>query len=424
MVQYVKYKHIIPIIIASVAVAIVLHFPFSFPLSRQALKSTPPSIKNSSIMAAESENAKAHIAGLSLSLLRELSKASPSKNIAFSPYSLSQALALTLAGAKGETLEAMTKALSIGSYSPEFLVSLSQMLPKSENATIDSANALWVDREFPLNPGYVETVTKNASALISNVNFTEPESTSAVINKWSNEQTRGKIPSIVKPDDIVPHMTKLILTNAVYLKAEWMTKFNNESTQTLAFFTDANSEVLVPFMFQKAENREFGTLPGAKFIYLPYQGNDLQMLVVVPDEAGPSALAAVGSQLTPASISTLRGHRTTVLLYLPRFKVENTLDLNKVLCALGMEVAFSDSADFSDMGTPSAPPLKISKVVQKVYVDVDEQGTEAAAVTTVVCAPGCAPFRGEIFRADRPFVWFILSRSKGPVLFSGRVLKP
>mmetsp|Transcript_22788 Transcript_22788/g.37507 ORF Transcript_22788/g.37507 Transcript_22788/m.37507 type:complete len:387 (+) Transcript_22788:159-1319(+) len=359
------------------------------------------------------EDVEAHIASFTLSLLREFAKKSPSDNVTVSPYSLSQALVLVLAGAKDETHQAILRALSVRSYSPEFLSALYSMLPKTTLVTIDSANAIWVDKCCQLKPSYVELVTTRSAAMVSDVDFLDPESTAEMINAWSAGKTKGKIPSIVEKDELSAGTT-LILTNAVFFKADWMFPFDKQETKRGLFTVREGETVEVDFMYQTVDVK-LGSIAGASYVYIPYKDDDLQMLIIRPDDGG--SLVTVESQLTPETLFSLQAYHKKVHLCLPRFRVESKLDLVETLKSLGMETAFTEDADFSHMGDSVG---QIKKVFQKVYVDVNEEGTEAAAATLLEMER-CMP---KEFRVDRPFLWFIVSMASRVILFAGRMIKP
>ncbi len=239
------------------------------------------------------------------------------------------------------------------------------------------------------------------------------------------EATKGKITDLI-PAGVLSDMTRLVLTNAIYFKGNWLHQFNKDSTQPAPFHLSATQKVEVPLMFQK-ERYKFGRAKfgesGLKVLELPYKGEELSMVLLLPDET--DGLAALEKELTAENLKswTAKLGKPEVMVFLPKFKMTAEFQLNDVLAKLGMPLAFAPgSADFS--GMDGKMDLYISAVVHKAFVDVNEEGTEAAAATGVVFGVTSVPVDPPEFRADHPFVFLIRDNRSGAILFMGRVLDP
>ena len=262
-------------------------------------------------------------------------------------------------------------------------------------------------------------------AALGQVNFqTQTEPARQTINTWVEQQTAGKIADLLPQGTIEPR-TKLVLTNAIYFKGNWQEPFEKSATRDLDFAVSGSQKQRVPMM-QKTDRFQFARLDGLKVLQLPYTGGQLSMIAVLPDDV--DGLAKVEESLSPERwkqwTSSLKN--TQVSLRLPRFKTTSEFSLKRALSELGMPLAFMEfSADFSGMN--GQHDLFISEAIHKAFVDVNEQGTEAAAATAIVIAPASAiiePARPEEFHADHPFLFAIVDNRVGSVLFLGRVLDP
>lgn len=348
-----------------------------------------------------------------------------SGNLFYSPYSISTALAMTYAGARGETERQMANTLHYtlpqARLHPAFnaldtgLVSCG----KQETFQLCIANALWGQKDYAFLPAFLDTLAENYGAGLRALDFIgASESARQTINQWVSNQTKGKIKDLIKPG-ILDARVRLVLTNAIYFKGKWKSPFEKESTAEGPFTRLDGSVVNVPMMdqthvFKYAEGEDY------QAIELPYRDSEIAMLVVLP-RAGQfeQVEAAFSNDLMAEIIARLGDER--VNLTLPKFTFESEFQLSEVLKQMGMAAAFED-ADFS--GMTGKRDLYISEVIHKAFVAVDEEGTEAAAATAVVMRlTGALVGRVEM-KVDRPFLFIIRDTRSGAVLFVGRVLDP
>jgi serpin B len=350
------------------------------------------------------------------------------ENIILSPYSVSTALAMTYAGARGETESQMADVLHFTLPQEELhtaLGDLSAQLNSGEGGDegdlqLHIANALWAQEGYPFRQDYTDLVQSSYDAGLQTLNFeADPEASRQTINDWVSAATEDRINDLLGPDTITDR-TRLVLTNAIYFKAQWASQFEEEATQDGPFTLSDGSDVTVPMMHQ-TEN--FGYLQGDGFqaVELPYVDNTAAMLVLLPDEGQFDTFEGA---LTAEQFDSIRGslEYKQVALQLPRFSYEASFDLVPPLQSLGMTDAFTDAADFSGMSDES---LLISAILHKAFVLVDENGTEAAAATAVVMEVTAAPADMPIeMTVDRPFLYVIYDQTSGAILFMGRVLNP
>jgi serine protease inhibitor len=347
-------------------------------------------------------------------------------NLFFSPESISTALAMTYAGARGQTAEEMAATLHFGLDPQRLHPALAVLLHdlhadrETKGYQLHTANALWGQKGTPFLPEFLNLVKDNYGAGLNEVDFRKAtEKARQTINAWVEKQTNDKIKDLISEGLLRPD-TLLVLTNAIYFKGDWASPFKKERTHDAPFQVGAGEKVTVPLMEQTAK---FGYLDGGTFqaLELPYAGGDLSMVVFLPKQA--DGLAALEPRLTEANVrgwlAKLRPDEVRVAL--PRFKVEAGFDLARTLEELGMKQAFSADADFS--GMDGRRDLFISAVLHKAFVDVNEEGTEAAASTAVIMTRAAARIN-PVFRADHPFVFLIRDTRSGSILFLGRVVNP
>jgi len=346
-------------------------------------------------------------------------------NLFFSPYSISTALGMTYAGARGTTETQMAEVLhfhlpqdrlhlALGALSDDLGAS-----DKVQGYELSIANRLWATEGMEFLPAYLSITREQYGAELTRLDFaSDSEKARKTINRWVEGQTNDRIKDLLKPDTIQP-TTVLVLTNAIYFKGDWALQFDPEYTQTAPFHISSEETVDAPLMSQSGEFRIADT-EQVSLLELPYIGEDLAMLVVLPKKA--DGLAEVESLLSADQLAEWEKklHREEVDVWLPKFKMTSEFDLNNTLIAMGMPLPFSNEADFS--GMTGADGLSISKVVHKAFVDVNEEGTEAAAATAVVIDE--AAIEVPQFRADHPFLFVIRDRQTSSVLFIGRVINP
>lgn len=349
------------------------------------------------------------------------------ENVFFSPYSISTALAMTYAGARGRTKAQMQQTLHF--FEPdETFHTLFGALEKTLNEQgrkgeyqLLAANALWLQKGYRFLESFLSLTQQNYSASLKEVDYKQsPEDARQVINAWVGEKTNDKIKDLI-PSGVLDAMTRLVLTNAIYFKGDWALPFDKTRTKEDVFYRTPEKTVKVPLMFQK-EEFEYGTTDTLQMLNLPYKGGNLSMLVLLPKTI--DGLADLRSQLTAENLAVWKKqmHRQEVQVYLPKFTMACRYELHKPLAEMGMPQVFSREADFS--GITGGRDLFISDVIHKAFVAVDEEGTEAAAATGIVAKLTSARKPPPTFRADRPFVFLIQDNASGSILFMGRVTDP
>ena len=351
----------------------------------------------------------------------------PKGNLFFSPYSISTALAMTYAGARGETQKQMATALHFtlpGQRLHSTFGTLQKQLvqgDKSRGYQLFLANALWGQKGEPVLKEFLD-LTQYYGAGLSRLDFrNETEKSRQIINSWVEEKTKEKIKDLIPPGG-VDKLTALVLTNAIYFKGEWKTKFEKKDTERADFAVSTKDKVKVPLMHLK-EDFKYCEDEKMQVIELPYKDNELSMLVLLPKEI--EGLKELEDTLTTESLNVLLSKMETmkVDVYFPKFKIVwGTFSLNNALIRLGMPDAFIyKKADFSGINGV-VNDLYISGVFHQAFIEVNEEGTEAAAATGVVLSHSIpiAP----VFCADHPFIFIIKDNRSGSILFMGRVMNP
>jgi len=348
-------------------------------------------------------------------------------NLFLSPYSISTALTMTYAGARGRTAEQMAKVLCLPATG-EAVHGAYGALQNDLNAAGEGgafelavANRLWGQKGYGFLPDFLALIKANYGAGLEQVDFAgATEAARQTINTWVEKKTRDKIKELLKPG-ILGRETTLVLTNAIYFKGKWAEEFDKKLTRDEDFFVTPEKKVAVPLMHQTAD---FGYFEGdgLQALELPYRGDRLAMVVLLPK--AKDGLAALEASLSADKVAEWVGklHRREVQVALPRFKTTAEFSLKDTLVAMGMAAAFGGDADFS--GMTGAKDLFISAVVHKAFVDVNEEGTEAAAATAVVMGRAAMPEPAPVFCADHPFLFLIRDTKTGAILFFGRILDP
>jgi len=364
-------------------------------------------------------------------------------NVFFSPYSISTALAMTYAGARGNTADEMAKTMhftlsntlprrrrGMMSLHQGFKLLQADILRKprrlQEGQTppeLNIANALWPQKDFAFLPGYLKLVGENYDSELKNLDYaTDPDAARKVINDWVAKKTKEKIKDLLPPKSL-DKLTRLVLTNAIYFKGGWQHQFDKEDTSKEAFWTSADKSIEVPTMHQ-TERFGYRETDTYQALTLPYAGNTKHMMIILPKKR--DGLAELEKDMTWKKMATMArpGPMAKVQVSLPKFKFTSQFSLGETLQVMGMKEAFTRTADFS--GMTGTKDLYISKVIHKAFVDVNEEGTEAAAATAVVITLKGMPRPEEpkVFTADHPFLFVIRDNTTGAILFMGRVVKP
>jgi serpin B len=353
-------------------------------------------------------------------------------NSFFSPYSISSALAMVSAGAAGETATQLWTTLGLPGSAADpttagvAFANLDCQVRGDGNSAgnqLNLANAVYGQQGFPFDPSYLKILGTDYGAPLQIEDF-ESDSAKAIqdINGWVSGQTEGKIPQLVSSADVNTG-TRLLLVNAIYFKGSWRTRFDPSATQAQPFLANDTAETSVQTMSALVPDAGYATGDGFAIAELPYTGSDLAMDIVLP--SGDGGLAALEAQLDGgavlASLTALRVEN--LQMSLPRFQIAQTIGLIPVLEGLGIEDAFSSSADFS--GIDGAHDLFVSSVIHEAVVEVDETGSTAAAATAVAVGTDAVQEPQSIpFVVDHPFLFFIRDVPSGTILFAGHVEDP
>ncbi|MFP4123055.1 serpin family protein [Coleofasciculus sp.] len=356
-------------------------------------------------------------------LFSEILQQDSDKNVFISPTSVAIALAMTYNGARGETQAAMANALELQGMSLSEVNQANEALKTTlENADSDIqlsiANSLWARQGISFKPDFLQRNQQLYDAQITDLDFANPESL-RIINNWVNENTNGKIPQIIseiQPDDI------LFLINAIYFKGNWTEQFDKDKTVDRPFYLADGTQKEHPMMSQSGEYQYYED-DTVQAISLPYGEGRLSFYVFLPREN--ASLDTFEQQLTPENWQQWMNQfgKRDGSIVLPRFKLEYEIQLNKALKALGMDVAFDDRADFSNM---TEEDVLINQVKHKTFVEVNEEGTEAAAATSIgmVLTSAAIPQTPFEMVVDRPFFCAIRDNQTGTILFMGSIREP
>jgi serpin B len=355
------------------------------------------------------------------SLFRRMSDAQRGANVFVSPLSASMALGMTMNGAAGSTVEEMRSALALGDASQgqinagyEGLIDLLRGLDRAVEFRI--ANSIWHEQSFPFHESFFEAVRGPFDAEVRGLDFQSPTAVST-INAWVNEQTNARIPTIV---EAIPADARMYLINAIYFKGSWRHQFDPTRTENAPFTTLSGTTQPMRLMHSQHAMR-YSETPNYQAVDLGYGGDAFAMTVILP-KAGNDVETLAGTLDAERWDALVKGfHEREVSLYLPKLKLAYERTLNDDLRALGIRHAFGDGgADFSRM-SPRGRDLFISQVKHKAYVDIHEEGTEAAAVTSVEISVTSAPVVTTM-RVDRPYLFAIRERLSGTILFIGKIV--
>lgn len=361
-----------------------------------------------------------------------LGKLDKDDNLFFSPASISTALAMTYAGARGRTAEQMAKVLHFQldakRLHPAFGALLWEMQDQSKpsGCRLNIANALWGHKDTQFLPDFLQQMMDNYSAALPQVDFAETEDARRTINDWVALQTADKIKELLHRGDISPQ-TRLVLTNAIYFKGDWQHPFKGDNTHDQPFHLTPAKDVSVPMMHQTSHFRYFAdNMNTFQILEMTYKDSELSMVVLLP--ARVDGMAQLEKKLDAESLAQWlqKMESTKVVVTMPKFTMRRRLPLADQLRTMGMTAAFhAEEADFSGM-TEDKPPLFLNAVIHEAWVDVNEKGTEAAAATAVGAPGAAAPLREQliVFKVDRPFLFLIRDTRSGSILFLGRMNNP
>ena len=348
-------------------------------------------------------------------------------NIFFSPFSISTAMAMVYEGAEGKTAKEIKSVFGFPKYDNsrrnQYSDLLSEINKKDKEYALKTANALWAEQDFNFLDKYLTTVEKYYGGKTTNLDFkNEPDTSRLIINNWVEDKTNNKIKDLL-PEGVINPNTRLVLTNAIYFKAKWLTQFDADKTRDMNFRVNPDKSIKVPMMQRTDRKSIFNYTQNEdlQILEMPYAGEDLSMLILLPFDDDIEALenSFTIEKLTEWKKS-LRKRR--VKIYIPKFKFETKYFMKNTLSDLGMPTAFTNSADFS--GMTGTKDLKIDKVIHQAFIEVNEEGTEAAAATGVTMMKHSKPPPTPIFKADHPFIFIIQHNETGNILFMGRVSNP
>lgn len=344
------------------------------------------------------------------------------ENIMISPFSITSALSMTLNGAAGETFEAMRKGLGLEEQTLQqinetYLKLMTEMVPVDKRVTVEIANSIWVEKRLIVKQPFISALQAWYKAEARDIDVNNPGAVD-MVNAWIADKTHDKITEML--DRLDPNLAMLLI-NAIYFNGKWKYQFDKDKTTAEAFYVTPSAPKSVPMMHLDEELRMTET-ENSKIVEIPYGQGNYSMVVVLPDE-GTSA-DDVANSLTPGIweswMESLEGNTVQVELSMPVFKYKYKRSLKDDLINLGMGIAFSNAADFSNI---SDQALQISRVLHETFIEVNEEGTEAAAATVVEIRFTSMPVTN-IVTLDRPFLYFIRETSTGTILFMGKVADP
>jgi serpin B len=354
-------------------------------------------------------------------------------NLFYSPFSISLALAMTYAGARGETEAQMAAVLRFlldqSTLHPAFNQLDTELAGRGQGAQgkdgegfrLNVVNAIWGQKDYEFLPPFLDVLAENYGAGLRILDFINAaERSRLTINEWVSQQTEGRIKDLIPPGRI-DALVRLVLTNAIYFNAAWKYPFEKQMTANGPFYLIDGGQVNVPMMRQ-TESFGYTEVEGYQAIELPYDGDELSMVILLPEAGNFEAFeAGLQSQQVDAIINDLQN--TEVALTMPKFEFDSEFSLKDTLAGMGMPIAFSpDEADFS--GMRGNQELFISDVIHKAFLAVDEAGTEAAAATAVIMKNTAVPEPPVQVTIDHPFIFLIRDIQTGTILFVGRVLNP
>jgi leukocyte elastase inhibitor len=356
-------------------------------------------------------------------IYKQLSKTD--KNLIFSPASITSAMSMTYVGAKNNTFDEISNTFYFNKNISEFNKTYNKLVEnysdKKSTVKLFNANSLWIQKGLKLNTDFLENNKKFYS---SSANFTDfisnPEKSRNTINEWVEENTNNKIKNLIKPSAI-NNATRLVLVNALYFKGAWLTKFKKEKNTNEEFQIKKKESIKTVFM-----NNSFSSWyyedKYCEIIDIPYSNEQISLLVILPKTY--RKLKKVEKKLTyDYYINYIeKRNKKKIQLSLPKYNIESEFDLNASLKQLGIKEAFSMSADFS--GITENEKLYISKVVHKANIELDEEGTEAAAATAIFMRKTSINVDEVNFKANRPFIYMIRNQKTNTIYFIGKVLNP
>lgn len=363
---------------------------------------------------------------LGIQVFQQVVSSKPLENVVLSPHGVASILGMLLPGAHGDTRKQVLNALRYKKSGPyRMLKKLHKALTsKSNQDAVLIANAMFTQEGFPMERTFVATNKDNFQCESRSLDFSNPDGAAEEINAWVNNKTKGHIPTLIKADMLDPALTRLVAVNSIYFKGLWKSRFQPENTKMRPFTRGDGTVYKVPMMSQLSVfNISIASTPqGLKYkvIELPYHGGSLSMLIVLPSEED-TPLSHVIPHISTATVQswTSMMHLRKVRLLIPKFTADAQVDLEAPLSALGVTDMFNQAkADFRHI---SAEPLYVSRALQKAKIEVNEDGTKAAAATTAILLARSSP---PWVTVDRPFLFLIRHKPTGAILFMGQINQP
>ncbi len=375
----------------------------------------------------------------SFDLLRQIN-IEEMNNVMFSPHSIISAMSMVYPGAANSTKEEFEQLFNYQETENDnnrLMYTLNQeLIPDDYSSpytefredgdaeeipfTFNMVNSTWGDQTFPFNPDYLADISSYYDAGMNVVDFINNyEEIRVTINDWVSDETNDKIKDLI-PEGAISDATRMVLVNAIYMKANWQDDFSESATTDTEFTLLDNSKVNVSTMYKK-DNMQGIKTEGYAAVRLPYVGNEYSMLLVVPNDFNTTVTNLNATLFAEISADLPRNE---IKLSLPKFKIEASYTLKDIFMKMGMTESFSDAADFSGFHAESMRDLFISDIVHKTFIAIDEKGTEAAAATAVMMAGGSLPPESIEISFDKPFLYFIQHNETGHILFMGQVLNP
>jgi len=423
-------KILIAVLVIVLLLPVIASIQMAQPVAGEVLKSDKERITSPDVSTSEQALLVEGNSAFAFELYRALK--GEEGNLFYSPYSISLALAMTYAGARGETAEQMAATLQFlleqERLHPAFNWLDAELASRGEGAAgkdgegfrLNIVNAIWGQKDYEFLSDFLDVLAENYGAGLRILDFiTETEASRLAINQWVSDQTEGRIEDLI-PQGAIDALTRLVLTNAIYFNAAWENPFNEDMTADGPFYLLDGGQVIVPMMKQ---TEAFGYTEGEGYqaVELLYDGCELSMVVLLPEAGNFEAFEEeLQAQQVDAIINDLQD--TQVTLTMPRFEFDSEFGLKDTLAGMGMPIVFSSSADFS--GMTGNRELSISDVLHKAFVAVDEAGTEAAAATAVIMKLTAVPEPPVEVTIDRPFIFLIRDIDTGAILFVGRVMNP
>ena len=338
------------------------------------------------------------------------------QNMFFSPYSISSAFGMVYEGAKGQTAEELKQVFHFPDDNKAGYSEMFNALNGNGAYTLEVANALWVQKDFSLLDSYQNTIKIDYHGTATNLDFANTEASRQTINSWVEQHTSNKIQNLIG-EGMLTDQTKLVLTNAIYFKGAWAQAFEAKLTTDADFKRESGQSEKVKMMHLYGKHFNYTQNDDLQMIELPYKGDEISMVILLPKKD----ISSIQSYLNPDSLSSLQSGMgsTEINVFLPRFKFKTSYELNDPLIKMGMKTAFTSAADLS--GVDGRQDLMLSFAVHQAYVEVNEEGTVAAAATAIGDTATGIPKQ---FNANHPFVFLIRQKATGNILFMGRVNDP